>query len=48
VVVACTDAGFLAREKTPYGTMLICSKGVLEETFANSIRGLRRQMGASK
>ena len=48
VVVACTDAGFLAREKTPYGTVLVSSNGILETAFANSIRALRRQVGGGK
>jgi hypothetical protein len=48
VVMACTDAGFLAREKTPYGTVLVSSKGIIEAAFANSIRALRRQIGGGK
>jgi hypothetical protein len=46
VVVACATAGFLTREKTPYGTMLIISRGVLEKILGDCIRNARqRPMG---
>ena len=41
IVVACTEAGFLERTKTPYGTMLVSSKGKLEEIFGGILRDLR-------
>lgn len=40
-VVACADAGFLARTKTPYGTFLIQSKGSLEALFSETLRAAR-------
>lgn len=44
VVVACSQAGFLARERTPYGTMLISSGGVLERTLSECIRNARHRL----
>ena len=41
VVVACAEAGFLLREKTPYGTVLVSSSGILEQLFSESLRRLR-------
>lgn len=41
IVVACTEAGFLERTKTPYGTMLVSSNGKLEEIFGGILRDLR-------
>ena len=41
VVVACGAAGFLAREKSPYGTMLISSRGSLERILGECIRDAR-------
>jgi hypothetical protein len=41
VAVACAKAGFLLREESPYGMMLLCSNGVLEQVFGGCIRDLR-------
>jgi len=41
LVVAFTSAGFLERNRTPHGTVVIRSKGVVEEMFGASIRRLR-------
>jgi hypothetical protein len=41
VAVACAKAGFLQREESPYGMMLLCSNGVLEQVFGGCIRDLR-------
>ena len=43
VVVACGVAGFLAREKSPYGTMLISSRGSLERILGECIRDARKR-----
>jgi hypothetical protein len=40
VVVACTEAGFLERTRTPYGTMVVCSTGKLENLYALLTREL--------
>ena len=40
VAVACAKAGFLQREESPYGMMLLCSNGVLEQVFGGCIRDL--------
>jgi hypothetical protein len=46
VVVACTAAGFLIRERSPHGTMLLRSVGVLERVFAQCVRDLRERIEA--
>ncbi len=46
VVLACTSAGYLDRVRTPYGTMVIISKGALEQIFASCVRNARRQLEA--
>ena len=43
VVVACAQAGFLLRDRSPYGTMFVRSAGTLERLFAQCLRDLRRQ-----
>lgn len=43
VVVACAEAGMLLREKTSYGTMVIASNGVLEDTLAGCVREARQR-----
>jgi hypothetical protein len=43
VVVACAEAGMLLREKTSYGTMVIASNGVLEDTLAGCVREARER-----
>jgi hypothetical protein len=40
VVLACAEAGFFDRSRTPYGTMLIRSNGKLEGIFGQLIRDL--------
>jgi hypothetical protein len=49
LVVACAEAGYLRREKTPYGTIVVSSTGVLERIFGECLREmrLRIQSGAS-
>jgi hypothetical protein len=44
VIVACAEAGFLARKRTPYGTVLVISNGTLEEVFGGCLRDLRLRM----
>jgi hypothetical protein len=44
VVVACADAGLLLRERTSYGTVLIVSTGVLEDTLGRCLREARGRM----
>jgi hypothetical protein len=44
VVVACGAAGFLSREKSPYGTMLISSRGGLEQIFGECVRTARQRV----
>lgn len=44
VVVACTEAGFLERKKTAYGTMLVHTTGKLEDTFGQILRELRARI----
>jgi hypothetical protein len=44
VVVACADARFLERKRTPYGTMLVFSNGTLEAIFGGCLRDLRMRI----
>jgi hypothetical protein len=44
IVVGCAEAGFLSREKTPYGTILVFSNGSLEEIFGGCMRDLRKRI----
>jgi hypothetical protein len=44
VVVACQAAGFLTRERTHYGTVMISSPGVLEEIFGQCVRDARNRL----
>ena len=44
VCVACADAGFLERRETGHGTILIVSKGVLEETLGLCLREARERV----
>ncbi len=39
-----TDAGFLKASKSPFGAILICSSGQLEDAFADHIRSFRRAL----
>jgi hypothetical protein len=47
VVVACAEAGFLIRDRSPYGTVLVRSTGSLERIFARSVRDLRQRIGTA-
>lgn len=38
--VACEDAGFLARAKSPYGAMLVRSTGVMERIYGEHLQSL--------
>ena len=44
VVVACAEAGFLKRNKTAYGTMLVHTTGRLEDVFGHILRELRSRI----
>jgi hypothetical protein len=44
VVVACADAGFLERSRTPYGTMLVTSNGKIEALFGELLQDLRKRI----
>jgi hypothetical protein len=44
VVVACHAAGFVDRERTHYGTMVISSLGVMEEIFGQCLRDARTKL----
>jgi hypothetical protein len=44
LVVAFTKAGFFDRVRTPHGTVVIRSKGAVEELFGASIRQLRLEL----
>src|SRR5262245_22261928 len=45
VVVACAAAGFLMRDRSSYGTVLVRSTGSLERIFAETLRDLRQRIG---
>jgi hypothetical protein len=45
VAVACTNAGFLSRERTPYGTILVSSQGILERLLGACAREARIRAG---
>jgi hypothetical protein len=44
VVVACSEAGFVKRTRTPYGTMIVQSNGTLEDIFGSVLRDLRSRI----
>jgi len=44
VIIACSQAGFLVRDRSPYGTILVRSVGTLERLFAHNLRDLRRRI----
>jgi hypothetical protein len=46
LVVAFTKAGFFERNRTPHGTVVIRSKGIVEDMFGASIRQLRMELEA--
>jgi hypothetical protein len=41
IVVACCEAGYLRRDRTPYGTILVASNGGLERIFGDCLREIR-------
>jgi hypothetical protein len=48
LAVAFADAGFLARERTAFGTMIVFSTGVMEQTFGHCVRAMRRRIEESE
>jgi hypothetical protein len=44
LVVAFAEAGFLERERTAFGTIIVSSTGVMERTFGNCMREMRRRI----
>jgi hypothetical protein len=44
VVVACAEAKFLERKRTPYGTVLVLSNGILEGIFGSCLQDLRMRI----
>lgn len=44
IVMAAATAGFLERQRTPYGTILVVSNGTLEGIFGRCVRDLRRHL----
>ncbi|MCC6781066.1 MAG: hypothetical protein IT537_31220 [Hyphomicrobiales bacterium] len=48
LVVACADAGFLARERTPFGTMVVRSTGTLERIFGACLREMRQRVEGAR
>ena len=43
-VMACANAGFLQRKKTPYGTYLVRSNGTLERIFGTTLHDARMKV----
>ncbi|MFL9828673.1 hypothetical protein [Rhodoplanes sp. SY1] len=46
LVVASAEAGFLERGRSPFGTILVSSTGVMEQVFGGVLRDLRRRLAA--
>jgi hypothetical protein len=44
IVMAGAAAGFLERQRSPFGTMLVASTGILEQIFGRCVRDLRRRI----
>jgi hypothetical protein len=44
VIVACGEAGFLVRDRSAQGAILVRSSGTLERLFAQTLRDLRRRI----
>jgi hypothetical protein len=44
VVLACEAAGFFLRERTPFGTVVITSHGLLEDIFSQCLRDARLKL----
>src|SRR5262245_56823402 len=47
VVVACGEAGFLVRDRSAHGTILVRSAGTLERLFAATLRDLRLRIATA-
>jgi hypothetical protein len=41
LVVACSDAGFLTRRETAFGTVIVASTGVMEDVFGRCMHEMR-------
>ncbi|MCW1840031.1 hypothetical protein [Prosthecomicrobium hirschii] len=48
LAVAAAEGGFLDRAKSPYGTVLVRSTGVMEQIFGATVRDLRAKILASR
>lgn len=48
VIVACAEAGFVARVRTSYGTILVSSNGSLEDIFSKLLRELLARIGGDR
>jgi hypothetical protein len=48
LAVACADAGFLARERTPFGTTVVRSTGAMERIFGDCLREMRLRIGGAR
>lgn len=48
LVVAATDAGFLQRTRSPFGTVLVSSTGRMEQIFGAVLRDLRLRIVANE
>jgi len=46
LVVASSEAGFLTRSRSPFGTMLVCLTGIMEQIFGGVLRDLRQRIAA--
>lgn len=44
LVVACGEAGFLERSRTPFGTVVVSSTGALERIFGDCLREMRKRI----
>jgi hypothetical protein len=48
LAVAFAEAGFLARERTAFGTILVSSTGISEQIFGSCVREMRLRMQGQK
>jgi hypothetical protein len=44
LVIAFAEAGFLKRERTPFGTIIVSSTGLMEHIFGYCVREMRLQI----
>jgi hypothetical protein len=44
LAVAFADAGLFERTRTAFGTIVVCSTGIMEQTFGSCIREMRRRV----